>query len=70
MLQLNFRCWNICRKNLLDLRMHHGLSYLQVYSVYECVWLRVCLTWPINEITVTQPSDFHPLKEKHCGSDV
>lgn len=43
---------------------------LQIWHVCKCVWLRVCLTWSINEITVTQPSNFHPLKEKHSGSDV
>lgn len=45
-----------------------GLSCLQMY--YDFVWLRVSLTWPIDEITVPQPSDFHPLQKKHRGSDV
>lgn len=43
---------------------------LQASSINDCLWLRVCLTWPIDEITVTQPSNFHPLEKKHSGSDV
>lgn len=32
--------------------------------------LYVNLTWSVDEVTVAQPSDFHPLQKEHGGSDV
>lgn len=32
--------------------------------------LYVNLTWPVDEVTVGQSSDLHPLQEEHGGSDV
>ncbi len=32
--------------------------------------LYVNLTWPVDEVTVAQSSDLHPLQEEHSGRDV